>query len=213
MNTEIVQAAEKSGSSTPAGLGAPAERLSARAKLLAAAGELFYEEGVQSVGIEKVIERAGVAKATLYGNFKGKDDLVRAYLAERQSVRQANILARQARVSEPRDKLLAVFDALADTLAQPGYRGCAFVRASAEMRPESAGRAVCDSARQWTRTLFTDLARAAGAGEPELLAHQLVLLYDGASVSAQMDGDRAGAKAARAVAAQMVEAACGKQAK
>src|SRR3954463_6663587 len=119
MNMEITQVAEKADSGTPAGSGAPAERLSARAKLLAAAGELFYEEGVQSVGIEKVIERAGVAKATLYGNFKGKDDLVRAYLAERHAVRQANILARQAQVSAPRDKLLAVFDALDDALSRP----------------------------------------------------------------------------------------------
>jgi AcrR family transcriptional regulator len=210
MNTHIAQSAEIAAAGGPEGAIAPGERLSARAKLLAAAGELFYEEGVQSVGIEKVIERAGVAKATLYGNFKGKDDLVRAYLEERHAVRQANILARQAQADDPRGKLLAIFDALDDSLARPGYRGCAFVRASAEMRPESAGRAVCENARKWTRELFAGLAREAGARDPELLAHQLVLLYDGASVSAQMDQDRAGARAARAVAAQMVDAACGK---
>ena len=210
-------------SSASAGLAAPAgaakggempvsaacaPRLSAREKLLAAAAELFYEEGVHSVGIERVIERAGVAKASLYGNFKGKDDLVRAYLAERQAARQQRLLARMALVETPREKLLALFDTLADAIAQPNFRGCAFMRASAEMRPESAGRDVCDSARSWSRELLTGLARQAGAAQPELLAHQLVLLYDGASVCAQMDDDPSAAPAARKVAEQMIEAAC-----
>jgi AcrR family transcriptional regulator len=187
---------------------APAARLSARERLLAAAAELFYEEGVQSVGIEKVIERAGVAKASLYGNFKGKDDLVRSYLAARSDARRNRIEQRLAKASKPRDKLLAMFDALGDAMAQPNYRGCPFVRASAEMRPDSSAREVCAEARTWTRALFIDLARQAGAARPEQLANQLVLLYDGASVSAQMDGDLRAAATARAVAAQMLDAAC-----
>jgi AcrR family transcriptional regulator len=192
---------------------APTARLSARERLLAAAAELFYEQGVQSVGIEKVIERAGVAKASLYGNFKGKDDLVRSYLEARQESRQARITERLATLSKPRDKLLAVFDVLAEAFAQPGYRGCAFVRASAEMRADSSARAVCVGARQWTRELFADLARQAGAARPEELAHQLVLLYDGAAVSAQMDGDERAALSARAVAVQLLDAACAKHAR
>src|SRR6185436_17156442 len=87
-------------------------RQPARERLLAAADELFYAEGVQSVGIDKVIERAGVAKASLYGNFNGKDDLVRAYLEARQEARRAAIQAKLALREAPRDKLLAVFDAM-----------------------------------------------------------------------------------------------------
>jgi len=188
-------------------------RLPARERLLAAAGQLFYEEGVQSVGIDKVIERAGVAKASLYGNFKGKDDLVRAYLSARHESRQARIREKLAKYSKPRDKVLAVFDVLSDAFAQPNYRGCAFVRASAEMGPESSGREVCDGARKWTRNLFADLARQAGATKPDLLAHQLVLLYDGASVSAQMDGDPRAATVARTVATQLFDAAFRSRAK
>ncbi len=66
-------------------------RRPARERLLAAAEELFYQDGVQSVGIDRVIERAGVAKASLYANFKGKDDLVRAYLDARFEARRAAI--------------------------------------------------------------------------------------------------------------------------
>src|SRR5215471_12191129 len=92
-------------------------RQPARERLLAAAGELFYQEGVQSVGIDKVIERAGVAKASLYGNFSGKDDLVRAYLDARHEARRLAIQAKLALHEAPRDKLLSVFDVIADSFA------------------------------------------------------------------------------------------------
>ena len=104
-------------------------RQPARERLLAAAGELFYEQGVQSVGIDKVVERAGVAKASLYSNFKGKDDLVRAYLEARYEARRVAIETNLALHDAPRDKLLSVFDALTDAFAKPNYRGCAFLRA------------------------------------------------------------------------------------
>src|SRR5262245_37800990 len=126
-------------------------RLPARERLLAAAEELFYREGVQSVGIDKVVERAGVAKASLCSNFKGKDDLVRAYLEARYEARRIAIEANLARHAAPRDRLLSVFDTLAEALAKPTYRGCAFLRATAEMPADAVGRQVCRDARRWTR--------------------------------------------------------------
>src|SRR5262249_30179977 len=93
-------------------------RLPARERLLAAAQELFYQEGVQSVGIDKIVERAGVAKASLYSNFKGKDDLVRAYLESRYEARRLAIETNLARHDAPRDKLLSVFDTMAEALAR-----------------------------------------------------------------------------------------------
>jgi AcrR family transcriptional regulator len=185
-------------------------RRPARERLLAAAEELFYQEGVQSVGIDKVVERAGVAKASLYSNFKGKDDLVRAYLCARDEARRAAIEAKLALHEAPRDKLLSVFDAMAEALAKPNYRGCAFMRASAEMPDAASGRQVCRDARRWTRELFADLAKKAGAANPEALAKQLLLLYDGAAASAQMDRDSAAAAAARAAAVLLIDAACAK---
>jgi len=185
----------------------PVPRASARDRLLAAADELFYKEGINNVGIDRVIEQAGVAKASLYAHFRSKDELVRAYLETRHEARKARVLERIARHRSPRERLLAVFDGVAETFAQPGYRGCAFVRANAEMPPGSVARTVCDTARGWQRELFTTLAREAGARSPEALAQQLVLLYDGAVIAAQMDGDVEAAAAARVLAASLLDAA------
>src|SRR6185437_4948858 len=111
-----------------------ASRPSARERLLAAADELFYAEGVQSVGIDRVIERAGVAKASLYSTFGSKEELVRAYLGERH----ARILGQlQAAVdavdpADPVARILAVFDAQATRFGADDYHGCAFIAAAAE---------------------------------------------------------------------------------
>ena len=110
------------------------ERRSARDRLLAAANELFYEEGVHTVGIDRVIERAGVAKASLYSAFGSKDELIRAYLIARHTARQERMTRMLARYDSPRERLLGVFDVLGESFAEPGYRGCAFINASAESR-------------------------------------------------------------------------------
>ena len=184
-------------------------RQSARQRLLSAAEELFYQEGVHSVGIDRVVERAGVAKASLYSNFKGKDDLVRAYLQARHDARRAAIEAKMALQDKPRDKLLAVFDVMAEAIGRANYRGCAFLRASAEMAADASGRQVCQDARRWTRERFLLLAKEAGATNPDALANQLLLVYDGAAASAQMDSDPvAAAAAAKSAASLLVDAAC-----
>jgi hypothetical protein len=87
------------------------------------------------------------------------------------------------------------------------FRGCAFLRASAEARGGTVVRAVCDDARAWLRALFTTLAREAGVARPERLVQQLVLLYDGATVVGQMDRDPSAAGVARAAAAALLDAA------
>src|SRR5947208_16400468 len=110
-------------------------RVSARDRLLAAADELFYAEGVHSVGIDRVIDRAGVAKASLYNTFGSKDELVRAYLQTRHDSVTRRIMAAVERYGTPRERLLAVFEGQGELYVQPGYRGCAFARASAESRP------------------------------------------------------------------------------
>jgi AcrR family transcriptional regulator len=184
------------------------DRASARERLLAAASELFYEEGVHTVGIDRVIERAGVAKATLYNVFGSKDELVRAYLVarhERTRERMSRELA--ARFGTPRDRLLGVFEVQGLSFTDPGFRGCAFVGASAESQPGSSVGEVTDDYRTWVRSLFLDLATEAGAASPEQLARQLVLIYDGAGISAWMDRDPSAADAARAAAAALVDAA------
>jgi len=89
---------------------ASAVRPSARDRLLAAANELFYNEGVHTVGIDRVIEQAGVAKASLYNTFGSKDELVRAYLETRHASVTRRITQAVERYDTPRERLLAVFE-------------------------------------------------------------------------------------------------------
>src|ERR1700760_123961 len=93
----------------------------ARERLLAAANELFYDEGIQTVGIDRIIEKAGVAKASLYNTFGSKDELIRAYLDSRGESRRAAIEAEMAKADTPRGRLLAVFDALEKLFRRPGF--------------------------------------------------------------------------------------------
>ncbi|HEY5201173.1 MAG TPA: TetR/AcrR family transcriptional regulator [Acidothermaceae bacterium] len=183
------------------------DRLSARDRLLTAADELFYDEGVHTVGIDRIIERAGVAKASLYNTFGSKDELIRAYLEGRYRARQERVTGFIARYDTPRERLLGVFDALGSVAAEPGFRGCAFMNASAESLPGGPVEEVSDESRAWTRRLFTELAAAAGVADPAGLAEQFVLLYDGATVGARMDRTAATGVAARAIAETLLDAA------
>jgi AcrR family transcriptional regulator len=181
------------------------ERRSARERLLAAAEELFYGEGINTVGIDRIIERAGVAKASLYDCFGSKEELIRSYLSARHESRQKRLTEGLKRFATPREKLLGVFDIQKEVFLSQSYRGCPFVRASAEVKPGSAGRVVCDDSRSWLRSLFLDLAKQAGAHQPEVLADKLLLVYDGAAISAQMDESKAPVDSARDVAELLIE--------
>jgi AcrR family transcriptional regulator len=181
-------------------------RRSARERLLAAADELFYEHGINTVGIDRVIEHAGVAKASLYDCFGSKEELIRAYLKGRGHKRQERLAARMALQETPREKILCAFDVLSDVVAQPNYRGCAFQRASAEAVAGGAVMNTCDELRAWIRAQFTELAREAKVADPELTGRQLMLLYDGASASAYLDADKSAPHGARAMAAQLIPA-------
>lgn len=181
---------------------------SARERLLSAAAELFYAEGVHTVGIDRVIERAGVAKASLYNVFGSKDELVKAYLALRQEATRARITDGLKRYASPREKLLGVFEIQGEVFSRPGYRGCAFIGASSESpHPDGPVETAADEYRGWFRTLFLELAREAGARRPEALAKQLCLVYDGASIGAWMDRDPSAVSTAIAVATALVDAA------
>jgi AcrR family transcriptional regulator len=180
---------------------------SVRERLLAAADELFYNEGVHTVGIDRVIEHAGVAKASLYALFGSKDELIRAYLERRHEARRRRIEQAFTRCDTPRERLLAVFDVVADLLSRPDHRGCAFINAGAESPLGGATEQATQDYRAWVVELFTDQAQAAGAADPGALAAQLILLYDGAAVGARMDGPSIAPTAARQAAELLVDAA------
>jgi AcrR family transcriptional regulator len=181
---------------------------SARDRLLAAADELFYSEGVHVVGIDRIVERAGVAKASLYSTFGSKDELVRAYLEEHFHDRQRRVARILAAHETPREGIVGVFAELDGALAGSAFRGCRFIMATAEARPGDASEAVAEEYRVWLRSVFTDLAEAAGASDPKGLGRQLALLYDGTAVAARMDQDRRGAASAmRSAVTALLDAA------
>src|ERR1700692_4598890 len=183
-------------------------RLSARDRLLAAADELFYAEGVHVVGVDRIVQRAGVTKASLYNTFGSKDELVRIYLENHFRRRQSRIAQILAAHTPPRERLLAVFGEVEGLLAGSAFRGCRFIAAAAESRPGDAGEVVAEKYRAWLWSLFTDLAAAAGARDAKQVGRQLFLLYDGAAVAARMDNDRgAAARAVRAAAIAVLDTA------
>ena len=184
-------------------------KLSVRQRLLDAAEALFYAEGIHAVGIDRVLAQSGVAKASLYATFGSKDALVAAYLERRHQVRQARLAGVIEQADTPRARILAMFDDLARSAARPGFRGCPFARVGVEAEPGSAVRAVCDDARSWVYAQLRAQAALTGAPAPEQLARQLLIIYDGAAVSASLDGAAQTAAAARQMAALLLDSALG----
>jgi AcrR family transcriptional regulator len=160
-----------------------AKRPSPRERLLAASDELFYRNGVHSTGIDAVIEKAGVAKGSLYYIFGGKDELVAAYLRGRLEAWRQRVEARQAGIDDPVEKILAVFDAIADYVSLPEFRGCPFVNAAAEAPAGESQELAIKEYRDWLRLSFLELAADTGVADSEALADALIVLYDGALAS------------------------------
>ncbi|MGE5156408.1 MAG: TetR/AcrR family transcriptional regulator [Betaproteobacteria bacterium] len=183
------------------------DRSTPRERLLAAADDLFYADGIHTVGIDRVIERAGVAKASLYSTFGSKDELVRAYLLGRHERRRRRLTERLAGYDSARDKLLGIFDYLGESYRQPTFRGCPFVNANAESQPGGPAQEVADLSRAWVRSLVRGLVEELGVAQPDPLTEQLVLLYDGATVSARLDRNPGAAQTARAAAEALLDAA------
>jgi AcrR family transcriptional regulator len=184
------------------------DRPAPRERLLAAADRLFYEHGVCTVGVDRILQEAGVARASLYSTYGSKDQLIRAYLQGRNESWQALVAeALPTRWDNPRDRILGIFELMKEWFATPGYHGCPFINASAETAASDAVREVSDQHRTWLRELFTHLAREAGADNPEALSAQLVLLSDGSRVGAQLDNSAEPGRAARSAAVTLIDAA------
>jgi AcrR family transcriptional regulator len=182
-------------------------RLPARERLLAAANQLFDAEGIQTVGVDRIIERAGVSRGSFYNNFESKEQLIHTYLRGHHDSTTIQLTDAVARHSDPRQKILAVFDTQAQRFRQPDFNGCAFVAASTEA--PAGGVIDRDAAefRTWMRTLFTDVAKEAGAPDPGQLGRQLHVLYDGAGLTARMDHDPDISAATRAAVEALLDAA------
>ncbi|MHA7235469.1 TetR/AcrR family transcriptional regulator, partial [Burkholderia pseudomallei] len=159
----------------------------AQQHLLRAAEELFYQEGVRAVGVDAVVERAGVNKMSLYRQFASKDELVLAYLERMDACffeRFDTSVAKHP--GKPKAQLVQYFDDLAQRASQPGYRGCPFVNVAAEFPDldHPARRAVAANKDRLMARLVA-LTEAAGAREPQALAGALALLIEGIYAASQ----------------------------
>lgn len=166
-----------------------AETESARQRVLRVAGDLFSEHGFHAVGIDLIIERAGVAKATLYRHFPTKDDLIAAHLHITNERFWAWFDAAVDPEPPPAETLARLLEAVATLATSPACLGCSFQKAAAEF-PERThpGHEIAVAHKDAVRARLRELAAAAGARRPDELADGLLLLMDGAFAAARMYG-------------------------
>src|SRR6476469_6026737 len=128
---------DRSGGPMTTGTTAPSS--TARSRILDTATRLFYAHGVRAVGVDTIIAESGVAKATFYKHFPAKDDLIAAYLDVVDEMWTGQLhRAAEAAGPAPADQLVGLFDALGSACRRDGYRGCAFINATAENEPGTA---------------------------------------------------------------------------
>ena len=176
-------------------------------RLLEAASELFYREGIGAVGVDTISERAGVSKRTLYNRFGGKDELVAEYLRRRDERWRAYLRGVTEGVEDPGEKLLAVFGAYGEWLAGGDFRGCPFANAAAEIPdPEHPARVVARRHKEGVGEHLVALAKEAEIDEPETLAERLLLLLEGATVMVATRRSREPLEAARSLARELLDA-------
>lgn len=184
----------------------PRWRADARERILETAYELFSRRGIRDVGIDEVIERAGVAKASLYRHFPSKDELVIAFLErreERWTVAWVEAEARR-RGRKPEEQLLAIFELFDEWFHRDDFEACSFINVLLEMGPaHPAGQA---SVRHLAsiRTIVARLAEEGALRDPESFARSWHILMKGAIVSAA-EGDAEAAQRARSMARLLIE--------
>jgi len=179
--------------------------VSVEQRILDTACQLFYEEGLRAVGIDRLLVEAGAAKASLYSHYASKDDLVAAYL---------DALGRgwRARVEErvvPKDGragLRALFELVEEWVRSKTFRGCPFLNAVSELPdPAHPAREAVRRHREWLHGLIRGLVASAGNRDVARVTRAIVVLYDGAIASAAQDGDPGAVAAASHAASRLLD--------
>lgn len=177
-------------------------------RVLSAADALFYQHGVQAVGMDRIRDASGVSLKRIYQCFPSKGALVEAYLRRRDKWARTALEEHVARHLDPGERVLAVFDWLYDWFDGPDFHGCAFINAFGELGGDS--HAVADAVREHkaaVRQYLRDLTHEIGMAESEWLADQLAVLLDGAMSTASITDSPVPAQHARAAAKTLLGAA------
>jgi AcrR family transcriptional regulator len=178
-----------------------------RERILATAYQLFTRRGVNDVGVDEVVEKAGVAKTTLYRHFPSKEDLVLGFLDERERRWTAEVVERrpQQRESEPDGQLLAIFDEFGDWFkSRSDYEACSFIKVLLEMGPEGRIGAACITHLDRIREVLQSRAELAGLRDPKAFAWELNIVLKGSIICAA-EGDPDAAERGKAIAAWLID--------
>ncbi|MCU1411834.1 MAG: TetR/AcrR family transcriptional regulator [Rhodoglobus sp.] len=154
-----------------------------RDRILAAATELFYAQGIRATSADRIIEAVGTTKVTFYRHFRTKGDLVVAYL-EGQAAAEREWMNSAQQSGDPVASLRALATGIGAASCSPGFRGCPFINAAAEYSDSADSvRVAVDAHREWTYRQFAEIAAEASVNEPESVGRQLMILRDGAMVN------------------------------
>ena len=166
----------------------PKGEVSARERILATAGELFYREGIRAIGVDTVVERSGVSKTSLYRLFDSKDALIAAVAAEQdRSFWAWWDRLEQRHADDPRALLDALLSGIAKRIARPAYRGCPFLNLATEFPDDNhPGRVVARRNKEKMRARLAGILGKLGADDPHRTASQIALIINGAYVTGLM---------------------------
>ena len=166
-----------------------AERISPRERILAAAAELFYRQGIRAVGVDAIAEAAETNKMTLYRHFASKDELVAEYLRREAEKVRLGWVQRAIDHPEPCAQIRAWLSDVANHMSSGDERGCPLTNAAVELaEKDHPARRVVEAFKTAQRQYLTGLCEAAKLVEPEMLADELFLLLEGARVTGQSMG-------------------------
>lgn len=178
-----------------------------RERLLSTSYQLFSRRGVRGVGIDEIIARSNVAKATLYKHFPTKNDLVLAFLEQREELWLRGLVldGARSRADDPEQQLLAIFDVFDDWFSRPDeFEACSFINILLEMGPDHPLGKACVGYLNDIRTVISDLAVEAGLRDPEEFARSWHILMKGSIISAA-EGDIKAAQRAKVMGQWLIE--------
>jgi len=165
----------------------PAKTSAARERLLDTAARIFYAEGINTVGVSRIVKEANVTLATFYRHFPSKQDLVLAYLQRVHDDFAARAAAAQDTAEGPGDVLRTIAANITAQLLEPGFRGCAFINAASEFDdPQGPIKRAVLAHRAWFYALIRDAFASAGHPQPDVAAGHYVMLRDGATTAGHL---------------------------
>jgi AcrR family transcriptional regulator len=177
-----------------------------RERILATSYELFSQRGIRAVGVDELIARAGVAKASFYRHFPSKDDLVVAFLERREQRWTNGWVEKEARrrASNPEAQLLAIFDAFDEWFRRDDFEACSFINVLLELGPRHPAGHCSVRHLENIRSIVRGLAEEADLRDPDLFAHSWHILMKG-SIIAAAEGDVDAAQRAQSMARRLID--------